>query len=97
MANPGINRHELENICYYAYRTLADEAIASSSTVTPPTGERGDFEDTEAEPVAGGGAEKKKGAMAEEREKDTTRVAEVATGMEPEVETNESSRNAGVV
>lgn len=29
--NPGINLHELENLAYYAYRTMADGAMPSSS------------------------------------------------------------------
>lgn len=44
-ANPGISFHELENFSYYAYRTMADGARASSSTVTPATVEGVDFED----------------------------------------------------
>lgn len=43
--NLGVDRHELENLGYYAYRTLADGAMESSSIVTPAAIEGIDFED----------------------------------------------------
>lgn len=39
-ANPGIGLHELENLSYYAYETIADGAMAFSLTVTPHNGGR---------------------------------------------------------
>lgn len=45
-ANPGINLHELENLAYYAYKTMVDGVIASA-TVTPALVEGVDFEDNE--------------------------------------------------
>lgn len=45
--NPGINLHKLENLVYYAYKTMADGAMASSSTVTLVTVEGVDFEGKE--------------------------------------------------
>lgn len=44
--NPGINLHELENLAYYAYRTMVNGAMASA-TVTLATVEGVDFEGNE--------------------------------------------------
>lgn len=85
-ANPGVDRHELENLGYYAYRTLADGAMASSSTVTPAAAEGIDFEDKDAEQPVAMGAEVKEGPGVEEAEKGTADVAEEETGIAPEAE-----------
>lgn len=78
-ANLGVDWHELENLGYYAYRTLADGAMASSSTATLATAEGIDFEDKGVEQPVGIGADMKEGPGAEETGKDTADVAEEVT------------------
>lgn len=73
-ANLGIDRYELENLGYYAFRTLADGAMSSSPTVTPIAGEGIDFEEKDVGQLATVGAEIKEGPNAEEAEKDTADV-----------------------
>lgn len=61
-ANPGINLHELENLSYFAYRSIANGAVASSSTITPRTVEGINFEEKEARKVDAVSEEVEEGA-----------------------------------
>lgn len=54
--------HELENLLHYAYRSLADGPMASSSTVTPTPVKGMDFEEKEAKDVEAAGVEVEEGS-----------------------------------
>lgn len=73
-ANIGIDRHELEKLGYYAYRTLEDGAMASSLTVTPAAVEGMDFEDKDAGQPSAMEEENEEGPEAEETEKERPEV-----------------------
>lgn len=60
-ANPGISFHELEIILYYAYRTMEDSAMTSTSIVTYATVEGIDFEENEIDNVNAQGMVTKEG------------------------------------
>lgn len=94
MANPGMDWYELENLGYYAYRTLADGAMASSSTMTPAAGEGINFEEKD----AGNrllGAETEKESEAEGTEKESIVVVEKEGEVAPNAEKIEGPRDAG--
>lgn len=70
-ANPGINLHELENLSYFACRSIANGAVTSSSTITPRRIEEIDFEEKEARNVDVASGEVEEGAGKEGEEKET--------------------------
>lgn len=90
--NPGIDRHELEILGYYTYRTLEDGVMASSSTITLAAVKGIDFEDKGTEQPGAMGVEMEEGPRAEEVEKENVDVAEEEA--ETEAEKIEGPRNA---
>lgn len=76
----------MENLGCYAYRTLADGAMASSSTVIPTAGEGVDFEENDAGQLKAMEAYKEEGLGAEGTEREnvgaTKEEAEKIEGLE---------------
>lgn len=89
--------HEFENLLHYVYKSLAEGAMASSSTVTPTSVEGMYFEDKEPKNVEAVGGEVEESPGAEGAEKETSDAAEKETETAPEAEKVEGPRNAGDV
>lgn len=91
VANPVIGFHELENLSYDAYRTMAFRATTSSSTVTPTMVAGIDFENKEAGNIStasamvetGIGSEGEQKKAAEGVEKETEDVAKAKNVEDP--------------